>query len=68
MIPPDLQSPSQSESERRQATILFADVSGFTSLSEKMDPELVTSTMNDCFKMLGAIVERKYPRKNYFTV
>ena len=46
------------ESERRQATILFADISGFTSMSEKVDAEIVTSTMNDCFKMLGSIVER----------
>ena len=48
----------QSESERRQATILFADISGFTSMAEKLDPELVTSAMNECFRMLGAIVER----------
>ena len=45
------------ESERRQATILFADVSGFTSTSEKVDAEIVTSTMNDSFEMLGSIVE-----------
>jgi len=27
------------ESERRQVTVLFADISRFTSMSEKMDPE-----------------------------
>jgi|GEM_PF-5142299 len=31
------------ESELRQATILFADISGFTAMSEKMNPEEVTS-------------------------
>jgi class 3 adenylate cyclase/tetratricopeptide (TPR) repeat protein len=45
-------------SERRLATILFADISGFTSMSEKMDAELVTATMNKCFGLLGEIVER----------
>jgi class 3 adenylate cyclase len=58
MVFPIQSGTSARQSERRLATILFADISGFTSLSEKMDPELVTSTMNECFKALGAIVER----------
>jgi class 3 adenylate cyclase/tetratricopeptide (TPR) repeat protein len=45
------------ESERRQVTILFADISGFTSMSEKMDPENVTALMNECFGFLGKVVE-----------
>ncbi len=40
------------ESERRIATVMFADISGFTAMSEKMDPEQVTCTMNDCFCMM----------------
>lgn len=44
------------ESERRQVTIVFADISGFTSMSEKMDPEEVTSVMNDCFAILGKAI------------
>src|SRR4051794_37217613 len=36
------------ESERRNVTILFADIAGFTSLSEKLDPEDVTTLMNGC--------------------
>ena len=46
------------ESERRQATVMFADISGYTSMSEKMDPEEVISIMNDCFRMMGSIVQR----------
>jgi len=46
-----------SDSERRQATVLFADVSGFTAMSEAMDPEDVTTAMNRCFEMLEAAVE-----------
>jgi class 3 adenylate cyclase/tetratricopeptide (TPR) repeat protein len=48
---------SEAESERRQATVLFADISGFTSMSARMDPEDVTATMNDCFEMLGNAVQ-----------
>ena len=43
-------------SERRQATVLFADISGFTTMSEKMDPEEVTTVMNSCFARMEAIV------------
>jgi class 3 adenylate cyclase/tetratricopeptide (TPR) repeat protein len=45
------------DSERRQVTVLFADISGFTSMSEKMDPEQVTAAMNDCFEMLEEAVQ-----------
>lgn len=44
------------ESERRQATIMFADLSGFTAMSEKMDPEAVTAVMNECFSMMEACI------------
>ncbi len=44
-------------SERRQATILFADISGFTAMSEKLDPEEVTDLVNECFVLLGEQVK-----------
>jgi len=47
------------ESERRQATILFADISSFTTMSEKMDPEEVTSLMNECFGLLGKVIREQ---------
>ncbi|MFC1841348.1 adenylate/guanylate cyclase domain-containing protein [Thermodesulfobacteriota bacterium] len=46
----------QLESERRFVTVLFADVSGFTSLSEKLDPETVSMVMNDLFNGLITII------------
>jgi class 3 adenylate cyclase len=46
----------QIESERRLVTIVFADVTGFTALSEKTDPEDVTTLLNDCFAGLISIV------------
>lgn len=54
------------ESERRIATIMFADLSGFTSMSEKMDPEEVTMLMNECFKLMGNIIERNDGRIDKF--
>jgi class 3 adenylate cyclase len=46
-------------SERRVATVLFADISGFTSLSERLDPEEVTEIMNACFDAMGDIVSKQ---------
>jgi len=45
------------ESELRQATVLFADISGFTAMSEKMHPEEVTAIMNQCFRMMGECID-----------
>jgi class 3 adenylate cyclase len=45
-----------SESRRRQITVLFADVSGFTALSETLDPEILTGLMNDLWDRLDATV------------
>jgi len=44
------------QGERKQVTVLFADVSGFTAISENLDPEAVHGLMNGAFElMLGAI-------------
>ncbi len=41
------------KNERRDVSVLFADVSGFTSMCETMDPEDVFTLMNDVFTGLG---------------
>jgi class 3 adenylate cyclase len=46
------------EEERKVVTILFADVSGFTALFEKLDPEEVRSLINACFERLVPIVKK----------
>src|SRR5262245_32422453 len=46
------------EADRRLVTVLFADVSGFTSLSERLDPEDVRAFQNDLFRMLGDTIEQ----------
>jgi class 3 adenylate cyclase len=46
----------QIEGERRQVTVVFADISGFTALSERLDPEEVAGLVNDCLKELAQAV------------
>ena len=48
---------NQKESELRQTTVMFADISGFTAMSETMYPEEVTSIMNRCFSMMGSVIK-----------
>ena len=43
-------------SRRRQVTVLFADVSGFTAMSERMDAELVAGMMNNIWARFDLVV------------
>lgn len=51
-------SPPHWEGERKLVTIVFADISGFTALSERLDPEIVRNLMNACFDHLVPVIER----------
>jgi class 3 adenylate cyclase/tetratricopeptide (TPR) repeat protein len=42
--------------ERKLATVLFADVVGFTSLAERTDPEIVARLVDAAFRELGQAV------------
>jgi class 3 adenylate cyclase len=44
------------EGERRIVTVLFADVSGFTELSEQLDPEAFQLVMRDTMGVMAACV------------
>ncbi|HYU19234.1 MAG TPA: adenylate/guanylate cyclase domain-containing protein, partial [Chloroflexota bacterium] len=44
--------------ERRWASVLFADLSGFTSISERMDPEDVKALAHHCSERLAEEVRR----------
>src|SRR5436309_1975006 len=46
------------QEERKIVTILFADVSGFTALSENLDPEEMRNLINACFERLVPIVKK----------
>jgi class 3 adenylate cyclase/tetratricopeptide (TPR) repeat protein len=44
--------------ERRQVTVLFADLSGYTAIAERMDPEAVKSFVDRALRRLGQEVDR----------
>ena len=46
------------EGDRRPVTVLFADLAGFTALSEGLDPEDVRAIQNDLFREMSASIER----------
>jgi class 3 adenylate cyclase len=54
------------EGERKQVTILFVDASGFTALSERLDPEDVHQLMNRAFELMLAEVHRYEGTVNQF--
>jgi PAS domain S-box-containing protein len=55
-----LDSPSglQMGGEKRKVTMLMADLRGFTSLSERMDPKWVVSILNRYFSNMVTIVKK----------
>ncbi len=50
-----LTTKSTIEGERKLVTVLFADVAGFTSLSEKLEPEEVHQIMEGCLRILDPL-------------
>ncbi len=46
-----------SEANRRTITVLFADLSGFTTMSERLDPEVMQTLQNELFEELTAAVQ-----------
>ena len=44
--------------ELRETTILFADIRGFTSISESCEPQIVVDALNDYFERMVEIVFR----------
>ena len=50
-------SPTAPEGERRQATIVFSDLSGYTAMNERLDPEEVQAIMSRIKTQAVRIVE-----------
>ena len=46
------------EAQRRRATLLFADLSGFTAMSEREDPKVAYDIVTDCLTRLGSVATR----------
>ena len=61
-----LTSKSTLEGERKQVTVLFADISGFTPLAGQLDPEDVHQLMNQAFELMLAEVHRYEGTVNQF--
>ena len=60
-LPPELREKfmsvrSELEGERREVVVLFADLEGYTSMSEQLDPEEVTILINRLLRELAAAV------------
>lgn len=46
------------EADRRPVTVLFADLSGFTALGERLDPEEIRGLQSDLFQELASAIDR----------
>ena len=55
---PGVAAPEALPEERRKATVLFADLSGYTAVAERMDPEAVKSLVERSLRRLGHEVAR----------
>jgi class 3 adenylate cyclase/tetratricopeptide (TPR) repeat protein len=62
-----LTSRSALEGERKQVTVLFADIVGFTTLAEQRDPEVVHDLINRCFERITTEVHRFEGTINQYT-
>jgi class 3 adenylate cyclase/tetratricopeptide (TPR) repeat protein len=62
-----LTSRSALEGERKLVAVLFADVAGFTTLAEHLDPEVVHDIINRCFEGITAEVHRFEGTINQYT-
>jgi len=51
-IPPAFQG------ERKHVTVLFSDLSGYTAMSEKLDPEEVKEVMGQIFGEIARVVDK----------
>jgi class 3 adenylate cyclase len=51
-------APEPPPEERRKATVIFADLSGYTAVSERTDPERMKSLVDRALRRLGEEVER----------
>ena len=62
--PPDQKPPEEkkplpsSDSARKYVTVLFSDMSGYTAMSEKLDPEEVKEIMGKIFGEISKVIPR----------
>jgi len=44
--------------ERKQITVLFADLAGFTAVSDRFEPEAITDLLNNFLGKMGQLIEK----------
>lgn len=59
-------APISDEGERRHATVMFSDLTGYTALNEALDPEEVEEIMARIKAEASAVIERHGGRVNQF--
>lgn len=64
--PPEPRPAAEDEGERRQATVMFSDLSGYTAMNERLDPEEVEEIMGRIKSAAVAIIERRGGTVNQF--
>jgi len=50
--------PAESGADRRSVTVLFADLAGFTTLGERLDPEEVRALQSELFEEMTSVIKR----------
>jgi two-component system, sensor histidine kinase ChiS len=50
-------SDNQLVAQRKQITVLFADLAGFTSVSDRFEPEAITDILNSFLGKMGELIE-----------
>ncbi|MBW1977459.1 MAG: hypothetical protein JRI79_05750 [Deltaproteobacteria bacterium] len=48
------------DNERREVTVLFADIRGFTTISEKMAADHVVAMLNEYFSLMVEVISNNY--------
>lgn len=57
---PDLVRAADTGYSYREATILFADLRGFSAIAEKYSPDVVLGVLSSCFGLMTEIIVRHY--------
>ncbi|MBV1908243.1 MAG: response regulator [Kangiellaceae bacterium] len=50
---------NQLVAQRKQITVLFADLAGFTSVSDRFEPEAITDILNSFLGKMGELIEER---------
>ena len=56
------------EAERREVTVLFADLFGFTALGETLAPEALVALLNDYFGRMSRVIEQHRGQVSKFII